>query len=352
LQLLADAPLLTSLDVARVLGQCYNQRASNGDARGDARSRLNIRRILDMAQYAFFKGNYVPLAEAKVGILTHAFNYGTGVFEGIRAYWNEEQKQLYVWKMREHYQRLHNSCRILSIGLRYSVDDLCNITLEVLRRSEARADIYLRPIAYKSGEVIGVRLHNIEDDFTLACVPFGKYVEAESAHCRVSTWRRMDDSVAPVRAKITGIYVNSALAKTEVVLDGYDEAILLNADGHVSEGSGENIFIVRDGVLITPDVSENILEGITRDFVMQLAREDVGMKVEERVIDRSELYIADECFMTGTAAEITVIGKIDRRVIGSGQLGPYTAKLRAAFESAVRGKTAKYASACTPVWPK
>lgn len=301
--------------------------------------------------YAFFKGDFVPLSEAKIGILTHAFNYGTGVFEGIRGYWNEEEEQLYVFKLREHYQRLQNSCHILNINLRYSLDDLCNITIELLRRSEVRTNIYIRPIAYKSGEVIGVRLHNIEDDLAIACVPFGKYVEAESAHCKVSSWRRMDDSIAPVRAKITGIYVNSALAKTEVVLDGYDEAILLNADGHVSEGSGENIFIVRNGVLITPSVTENILEGITRNFVMQLAREDLGMPVVERSIDRSELYIADECFMTGTAAEITVIGKIDRRTIGSGSIGPYTARLRAAFEAAVHGKNKKYITACTPVWP-
>lgn len=305
-----------------------------------------------MALHAFFKGNYVPLAEAKVGILTHALNYGTGVFEGIRAYWNEKDEQLYVWKLREHFERLHRSCHILSIGLKYSVDELCAITTELLRRSEVRESIYVRPLAYKSGEALGVRLHNVEDDFAMACVPFGKYVEAETAHCKVSSWRRMDDAIAPIRAKITGIYVNSALAKSEVVLDGYDEAILLNNDGHVSEGSGENIFLVRDGALITPGVTENILEGITRSFVMQLAKEDMGMPVVERAVDRSELYIADECFMTGTAAEITVIGKIDRRMVGTGHIGPYTARLRTAFENAVRGRTKKYLPSCTPVWPK
>ncbi len=302
--------------------------------------------------YAFFKGNIVPQSEAKIGILTHAFNYGTGVFEGIRAYWNAGEEQTYVFKLREHYERLLDSCHILTIGLKYSVDELCNITTDVLRRSEVRSDMYLRPIAYKSGEVVGVRLHNVDNDFCLALAPLGKYIEAETARCKVSTWRRMDDSTAPVRAKITGIYVNSALAKSEVVLDGYDEAILLNADGHVSEGSGENLFIVRDGVLVTPSVSDNILEGITRDFVMQLAKEVVGMPVVERTIDRSELYIADECFMTGTAAEITPIGEIDRRKVGTGEVGPYTARLRTAFDSAVRGKNKKYIAACTPVWPK
>ena len=216
--------------------------------------------------YAFFKGNFVPLAEAKIGMLTHAFNYGTGCFEGIRAYWNDVDQQMYVFKLSEHYRRLHDSAKILRINLRYSVQELCDITTEVLRRSEVHCDMYLRPIAYKSGEVVGVRLHNIDDDFSLAAVPLGKYVEAESARCGVSSWRRMDDTVAPVRAKITGIYVNSALAKTEAVENGYDEAILLSADGHVSEGSGENIFIVRNGVLITPSVTDNILEGITREL--------------------------------------------------------------------------------------
>ena len=302
--------------------------------------------------YAFFKGNFVPLAEAKIGVLTHAFNYGTGVFEGIRAYWNQDEQQLYVFKLREHYARLHDSCHILRIGLRYSVDELCNITSEVLRRSEVRSDMYIRPIAYKSGEVLGVRLHNVEDDLTVAITPMGKYVEADAARCKITTWRRMDDSVAPVRAKITGIYVNSALAKSEVVEDGYDEAILLNGDGHVSEGSGENLFIIRDGVLITPAVSENILEGITRAFVMQLAKDELKMPVVERAIDRSELYIADECFMTGTAAEITPIGEIDRRKVGSGAVGPLTARLRVLFDAAVRGRNKKYISCCTPVWPK
>jgi branched-chain amino acid aminotransferase len=302
--------------------------------------------------YAFFKGDYVPLAEAKVGILTHAFNYGTGVFEGIRAYWNPEEKQTYVFKMREHFKRLHNSCHILTIGMKYSIDELCDITLEVLRRSEVHSDMYIRPIAYKSGEVIGVRLHNVDDDFCLAIAPLGKYVEAETARCKVTTWRRMDDSIAPIRAKITGIYVNSALAKSEVVLDGYDEAIFLNADGHVSEGSGENIFIVRDGALITPAVTENVLEGITRGFVLQLAKEDLKLPVVERAIDRSELYVADECFMTGTAAEITPIGEIDRRTIGSGKIGPLTSRLRVAFDAAVRGRNKKYIAACTPVWSK
>ena len=302
--------------------------------------------------YAFFKGDFVPLSEAKIGILTHAFNYGTAVFEGIRGYWNEDEQQLYAFKLTEHYQRLCNSCHILNINLRYSVKELCEITTELLRRSEVRSNIYIRPIAYKSGEVLGVRLHNIDDDVTIACLPFGKYVEAEAAHCKVSSWRRMDDSIAPVRAKITGIYVNSALAKTEAVLDGYDEAILLNGDGHVSEGSGENIFLVRNGVLITPARSENILEGITRDVVIQLAREVLGMPVEERAVDRSELYVADECFLTGTAAEVTVVGKIDHRQIGTGKIGPYTTRLRQAFEDVAYGRNKKYISFCTPVWPK
>ena len=302
--------------------------------------------------YAFFKGEFVPLAEAKIGILTHAFNYGTGVFEGIRGYWNEADKQLYVFKLREHYERLQDSAHILHINLRYSVTELCEITTELLRRSDIRGDIYLRPIAYKASEVVGVRLHDLDDDFTLAAVPLKKYIDADVARCKISTWRRMDDSVAPVRAKITGIYVNSALAKTEVQMDGFDEAILLNADGHVAEGSGENLFIVRKGALVTPDVSQNVLEGITRDFVIQLAKAEMGLPVQERAVDRSELYVADECFMTGTAAEITPIGEIDRRRIGTGGKGPITARLQVLFDDAVRGRNKTYQSNLTPVWPK
>jgi len=303
-----------------------------------------------MTKYAFFGGEFVPIEKAKVSIMTHALHYGTGCFEGIRAYWNEEEEQLFIFRMREHYERFQRSHRILMISLPYSVDDFCQMTVELLRREKFTRDAYIRPLAYKATEAIGVRLHDLEDAFALFAVPFGKYIGEEGCKACVSSWRRMDDSIAPPRGKITGVYINSALAKTEAVLDGYDEAIMLNQDGHVSEGSGENICIVRDGRIITPPVTDNILEGITLATLMQLARDELGIEAVERPIDHSELYIAEEAFYTGTAAEITPIVEIDHRLVGDGKIGPIVSKLRALFFDVVRGKVEKYRSWCTPVY--
>ena len=306
-----------------------------------------------MPKYAFFEGKFVPIEEAKVSIMTHAFNYGTGCFEGIRAYWNEEEEQLFLFRMREHYERLHRSCRIMRIELPYSAERLGEITVELLRKEGYREDTYIRPLAYKATEAIGVRLHDLEDAFAIFAVPFGKYIEKEEG-CKacVSSWRRMDDNIAPPRGKITGIYVNSALAKTEAVLNGYDEAILLNQDGHVSEGSGENLCIVRDGRLISPPVTANILEGITLAILMQLARDELGIEVVERPIDRSELYVAEEAFFCGTGVQIVAIAEIDHRPVGTGRIGPVVSKLRDLYFDIVKGRVEKYRHWCTPVYAK
>lgn len=306
-----------------------------------------------MTTYAFFQGKIVPVEEAKISVMTHAFNYGTGIFEGIRAYWNPQHEQLYILKAADHYQRLQRNVRILKISLRYSVEELVQITVELLRRSGCQEDMYIRPIAYKSSTVIGVRLHNLEDDLTIFITPFGKYVDRpEGAHCCVSSWRRNDDNAIPSRGKIVGSYVNSALAKTEAVENGFDEAIVLNQDGHVSEGSAENIFIVRDGVLITPPVTDNILEGVTRKVIMHLAREELGVPYIERPIDRSELYTADECFLCGTGGEIVPVTYIDRRPVGDGRVGPISAKIRDTYFNIVRGNNPKYSAWLTPVYEK
>ena len=303
-----------------------------------------------MTPYAYFQGDFVPLADAKIGIMTHAFNYGTGCFEGIRGYWNESDSELYVFRLREHYSRLATSARILGFTPPAPVDELCEITLELLRRNGARADMYVRPILYKSSEVVGVRMHNLEDGFAIFTTSMGKYIDAkEGARCCISSWRRVDDNAIPARAKVTGIYVNSALAKTEAQLAGFDEAIMLTHDGHVSEGSGENLFLVADGRLVTPPPSDNILLGITRSTAIQLARDELGIETVERQVDRSELYSADECFMTGTAAEITPVVEVDRRPVGSGKIGRVTTDLQEHFFAAVRGKSAKYRAWCTPV---
>jgi len=304
-----------------------------------------------MTQYAFFKGEFVPIEEAKVSIMTHALHYGTGCFEGIRAYWNQEEEQLYVFRLAEHYERMHRSWRILFIDLPYSVEELSDLTVDLLRMNEHRSDTYVRPLAYKATEGIGVRLHNLEDDLAIFAVPFGRYLEKEEgARVCVSSWRRIDDNAIPARAKITGAYINSALCKTEAVLNGFDEAIVLTQDGHVSEGSAENLFIVRNGKLVTPPGTENILEGITRSTIMQLARTEMGLEVEVRKIDRTELYIAEEAFFCGTGVQVAAIIEVDHRRVGSGKIGPVVSRLRDIYFDVVRGKTEKYKGWCTPVY--
>lgn len=306
-----------------------------------------------MEPYAFFKGKFVPLAEAKVGIITHALHYGTACFEGIRGNWNEEAQQIYLFRVPEHYERLHKSCRIIKINLPYSIEELCRLTVELVERNGYKEDVYVRPLAYKSSEQVGVRLHNLEDSFFMFVVPFGNYLDVtKGITCCTSSWRRIDDTIIPARAKITGLYVNSALAKTEAYENGYDEAILLTQDGHVSEGSGENVFMVVGGKLITPPVYDNILQGITKDTVIKIAHQEFGIETVERSIDRSELYIADECFLTGTAAHLTPVIEVDHRKVGNGQVGPITQKLQDTYFDIVRGKNSKYQSWCTPACPK
>lgn len=303
-----------------------------------------------MPQYAYFKGNIVPIDQAKVSIMTHGLNYGTGAFEGIRAYWNDKEKGLYVFRMPEHYDRMHKSCSIIKIKIPHTTKELCDITCELLRKEGYTEDTYIRPLAFKASEGIGVKLHGLEDGFCIFAVPFGRYIEKEEgARVAVSSWRRVDDNAAPARAKVTGIYINSALSKTEVMERGFDEAIVLNHDGHVSEGSAENIFLVRDGRLVTPSPSDNILEGITRRTVMQLAGDDLGIETVERQIDRSELYIADEVFFCGTGVQVAAVIEIDGRPVGDGKIGPVTEKIRDLYFDVVKGKVAKYKSWCTPV---
>jgi branched-chain amino acid aminotransferase len=306
-----------------------------------------------MPPYAFFRKQFMPLAEAKIGILTHAFHYGTACFEGIRGNWNGEQKQLFLFRVKDHYERVHKGCRILKIDPHYSVDEMIELTIKLVEKSGYHEDIYIRPLAYKSSEVIGVRLHDLEDDFLIIVTTLPAYLDADKGvRCCTSSWRRVDDTMIPARGKITGIYVNSALAKTEANEMGFDEAILLSHDGHVSEGSGENIFLVRDGKLVTPSGSNNILMGITRDTVIQLARNDLGLEVVERSIDRSELYLAEEAFFSGTAAHITPIIEVDLRDVGNGEIGEITKELQRLYFDVIKGKNSKYLHWCTPAYSK
>jgi len=299
--------------------------------------------------YAYFQRNIVPLEQAKISVMTHAFNYGTAVFEGIRGNWNAEDSILYLFRVREHCERLARSSKILMLDLAESAEQLEQLCVEIAERSGYTEDVYLRPLVYKSSEIVGVRLHGIASDTVIFITPFGPYLDIEKgARCHTSTWRRVDDTGIPPRAKVTGIYVNSALAKTEANLNGFDEAIMLNADGHVSEGSGENIFIIRNGQLITPSPADNILEGITAETVVELARNELGIETVQRQIDRTELYIADEIFMTGTAAHLTPVIEVDRRPVGDGRPGQLTKQLSSIFFNVIRGKSEKYKHWCTP----
>ena len=301
-------------------------------------------------KYAFFNGEIVPIEQAKVSVMTNALNYGTGCFEGIRGYWNADESQLFVFQLRAHMERLHRSCRILFMGLPYSVDQLCAITLDLLRREQFREDVYIRPLVYKSDLAIAVRLNDMADGFTLFAVGFGQYIDGTALRACVSSWRRIDDNIIPSRAKAAGSYLNSALAKTEALLTGYDEAIVLGTDGHVSEASAANLFIVRNGALITPPLTSDVLEGITRQVVAQLASEQLGLTVVERPIDRTELYVADEAFFCGTGAEVKPIIEIDRRMVGDGAVGPISSQLVKLYADAVRGRMPAYRPWCTPVY--
>ncbi len=303
--------------------------------------------------YAYFQGRIVPYADAKVGVMTHALNYGTGCFGGIRAYWNDEEQQLLVFRPYDHYRRFLQSAHLLLMNLGLTEDELVNITLELLRTEGQRTDMYIRPLAYKADEIIGVRLHNLKDDLTIFAIPYGRYVENEEGlHVTISSWRRIIDNSIPARGKITGAYINSAFMKTDAMLAGYDEAIALNRDGHVAEGSAENVFMLRDGVVVTPPITDEVLEGITRRTIITLVRDELGLEVVERSIDRSELYLAEEMWLCGTGVQLAAVTRVDQRVVGTGQMGPLVSDLRELFFDVVRGRVAKYRHWNTPVYVK
>ena len=298
---------------------------------------------MDLSKHAFFEGKIVPLADAKVNIATHGFLYGTAVFSGMRAYWNEEQQSLFVFRPYDHFRRLLHSAKIMSMQSLYDEEGLIQLTLDLLKTDHWQQDIYLRPTFYKADMGIGVRLHNLKDEFSMFVTAFDKYVANDTnAHVTISSWRRIDDNVIPARGKVAGAYANSALIKTDANRAGFDEALVLDNNGHISEGSAMNIFMLRDGVLVTPPVTDNILEGITRKTIIELARKELGLEVVERSIDRTEVFIAEEMFLTGTAAQVTAVTKIDHRPVGAGVMGPITTKLRTLYEDIVRGKNNKY----------
>ncbi len=308
---------------------------------------------MTLPKFAFFQGRIVPYSEARIGLMTHTFNYGTGVFGGLRAYWNQDEEQLFLFRPLDHFRRFLNSAKLLLMDLPYTEADLTQAVIDLLRTEQYKTNSYIRPLAYFSDEIIGVRLHDLTPNVAIISVPFGSYVDnEEGAHVTISSWRRIDDNMIPARGKFTGAYVNSALIKSDAQRSGFDEAIVLNQDGHVSEGSAENFFMIRNGVAYTPPITDNILEGITRRTVIMLLRDDLGVEVVERPIDRTEIYLAEEAFFCGTGVQVAAITKVDHRPIGSGRLGTITKELRKIYFDVVCGRVPKYLEMCAPVYQR
>ncbi|MEM7116469.1 MAG: branched-chain amino acid transaminase [Chloroflexota bacterium] len=302
-----------------------------------------------MTKFAYFEGEIVPIEEASVSIMCNTLHYGTGCFGGLRGYWNEEQEQLYAFRLVDHYKRFLNSAKLLMCNFDYTPQQLADITVELLAREGWRENVYIRPLVYKDDGIFRVWLHDANDRVAIFSQTVGTYLPDKMQKVCVSAWRRVDDTAIPARGKVNGAYVNSALIKSDAVLSGFDEAIVLNQDGHVSEGSAANFMMVRDGVLITPTITSNVLEGITRRTILHLAEVELGIPVMERNIDRTELYMADEAFFCGTGAQVAPIGSVDHRAVGNGRLGPITEQIRDLYFAVVYGRVAKYQEWVTAV---
>ena len=309
------------------------------------------KRIIDPGKVAYFQGQYVPIEQANVSILTHSFNYGTALFEGIRGYYRKDDDNVLIFRLKEHVDRLVRNFNVLCMGIPETRADIERICVELVKRSGFKEGVYLRPIAYKSERSLGPKLHDVESSFCCWIMKLGDYVDIDAGlDCCVSSWRRLADNAIPSRAKIVGSYVNSALASSEAKQSGFDEAIFLREDGSVSEGSAMNLFMVMDGKLVTTPPTADILVGITRNSVMQIAREELDIEVVERPIARTELYVCDELFFTGTGAQVAPVRSVDRRKVGSGEPGPISLKLQKLYFDVVQGKVAKYVGWCTPVY--
>ena len=304
---------------------------------------------IDLLPYAYFQGAIVPQEEAKVSIATHALQYGTGAFGGIRGYQDASGETMNIFRLPEHTRRLMNSARLLRCELKVDADGLAEVLQELVLKNNPQSDIYIRPFVYKSGIELSPRLKGVEDDIAIYMIPFGDYFAMDRPlKVMVSSWVRSTDNNIPSRGKITGAYINSALAKDQAEEAGCDDALMLNARGKVAEASGANLYIVRNGTMITSPITGDILEGITRLSIIKFA-EDAGIPVEVREIDRSELYISDEAFLCGTGAQVAVIGTIDGRPVGSGQRGPLTEQIQDIFFSVVRGQNAQYDNFLTKI---
>lgn len=306
---------------------------------------------MPLPRYAYFRGHIVPYSEARVGVLTHALNYGTACFAGLRAYWNDEEEELFVFRPRDHFRRFLDSSRLLGMELSDTPETFSAALVELLRAELLREDSYARPLAFYADESVGVRLHNLKPEVSMVAFPYGRYLDNdENLHLMISSWRRVDDNMIPARGKIAGAYVNSALAKTDAQRSGFDDAILLTQSGHVSESSAANLFLVRNGVVVTPGITDDVLEGITRRTVLELAQKELGLTVVERTVDRTEIFLADEMFVCGTGVQIGAVTRVDQRAIGAGRMGPVVAELRRLYFDVVRGRRREYRHWCAPVY--
>jgi branched-chain amino acid aminotransferase len=306
---------------------------------------------ITLPKFCFLEDTFVKWEDAKVPVSTHALHYGTAVFAGLRGYWNSDQEQLYVFRIKDHFERLHDSVRIILIDLKYSVDELIIITKELLKKNGFKCDVYIRPLAFKSigPKIVGMDITEIPSSFLMFALGFGEYLPLEGGlHVCTSTWRRIPDDTIPARGKISGTYVNSCLAKSEAVKSGFNDAIFLTHDGVVSEGSAMNLFIVRKGTIITTPVYADILEGITRRTVLEVAK-NLGIPTIVRPIQRSELYVCDEAFFCGTGVQLAPIIRIDHREVKDSSV-PITTKLQEEFFAIVRGKREKYRNWLTPIY--
>lgn len=305
-------------------------------------------RQLSIGAWAYFEGRLVPFGEANVSIATHALNYGTAIFEGIRVY-RQDHGGLAILFAHEHYRRLLRNGRLLRFSVPETADDLVATTREMLSRNGDVADLYVRPLLYKASRTVRLQLSGLEDRVAIFSFPLGDYVATEGLRVALSAWQRVNDNALPARGKISGSYVNACLAVDDAKSAGYAEAIMLTTDGHVAEASSANLFVVADGVIATPPLADDVLPGITRAAVLRLAS-DAGFRVQERTIDRTELYLADE-FITGTGVQIADVASIDDRPVGDGPGAgtPVTTQLQERYFAAVRGRDERYRHWLTPV---
>ncbi len=304
-----------------------------------------------MTEFYFMDGQYVEASKAMIPVRTHAFLYGTAVFEGIRAYWNEEEKQLYAFRVPEHYERLLRSAKIMCMKSPYTVEEHCEITKKLLAKNNYKEDCYMRPTLYKSAQKVGPGLYDNIDSYALITNKMGDYIDtSKGLKVCVSSWRRNSDNAIPPRAKVAGSYANAALIKTDAHNMGFDDAIVLDEAGQVTEGSAMNMFLVQNGKLVTTMKTDNILVGVTRNTIIELARDVLGIETEERAIDRTELYISDEAFYCGTGAQVSPIVSVDNRELGDGHVGPISKELQKLYFDVVKGRVPKYKKWCMPVY--